>query len=245
MVSPEPLEPLFDPAEIKRRCQELESASPEGVLAFALASYPKVAISTAFGVEGCALIDMATRIKPDIVVFTIDTDYLFPETLELKQRMIERYRLNVTVLKSQLTIEQQTARYGLNLYESNPDQCCALRKVEPARRAVQGLDAWIAGLRRDQAATRSAISVLELYEHEDGRPYVKVNPFCNWTRNDIWRYVVKHGVPYNMLYDRGYKSISCWPCTRPVDVDAPERAGRWAGFGKTECGIHSFAPKKA
>jgi phosphoadenosine phosphosulfate reductase len=149
------------------------------------------------------------------------------------------------VLEPKITIEEQNRTRGLDLYKSNPDECCAIRKVEPTRRAISGLDAWIAGLRRDQSNPRSNIGILERYDHEDGTPYVKVNPFCNWTRNQTWAYVVKNDVPYNELLDRGYKSIGCWPCTRPVGTDADERAGRWEGQAKTECGIHTFAARKA
>src|SRR5262249_24680829 len=149
-------------------------------------------------------------------VFTIDTDYLFAETQALQARLVEKYKLNLTVFRPLITIEEQERKHGLKLYESNSDQCCAIRKVEPTQRAIQGLDAWIAGLRRDQSKAREATQILELYEHEDGQPYVKVSPLVSWTRKDTWAYVVQHGVPYNELLDKGYKSIGCWPCTRPV-----------------------------
>jgi len=236
---------MFDLEALRRKNAELETATPAEILAFAFATYPKVAISTAFGVEGCALIDMAVRLKPDVAVFTIDTDYLFTETLALKQRLVDKYRLNLTTLKPLLTIAEQEQRHGLRLYESNPDLCCGIRKVEPNQRAIRGLDAWIAGLRRDQAQTRGAIDILERYDHDDGTPYVKVNPLANWTRKDTWAYVVKHEVPYNELLDQGFKSIGCGPCTRAVGAGEDERAGRWAGRGKTECGIHSFTQRKA
>jgi phosphoadenosine phosphosulfate reductase len=234
----------FDPAALRERSRALESATPQQILEFALATWPRIAISTAFGVEGCALVDMAVRIKADVPIFTVDTDYLFPESLALMERMRERYRLNLTVFKPLLTIDEQEARHGLRLYQSDPDRCCAIRKVEPVKRAILGLDAWVAGIRRDQSKTRAAIDILELYEHEDGAPYVKVSPLLNWTREETWRYVMANQVPYNELADRGYRSIGCWPCTQPVLASDDERAGRWAGQGKTECGIHTFAAKK-
>jgi phosphoadenosine phosphosulfate reductase len=236
---------LFDPEAIRRKSAELETAEPQDILRFVFSTYPKVAISTAFGLEGCALIDLAVKIKPDVRVFTIDTDYLFPDTLALKDRLVEKYRLNLTVLKPAITIEEQARRYGKDLYASNPDQCCAIRKVEPNRRAILGLDAWIAGLRRDQSATRANIGILERYDHDDGTPYVKVNPLANWTRKHTWAYVLVNEVPYNPLFDNGYKSVGCWPCTKPVAADAAERDGRWIDKDKLECGIHSFAQKKA
>jgi len=235
---------MFEPDALARKSKELEGATPEQILAFAFETYPKIAISTAFGVEGCALVDMAVKLRPDVPVFTVDTDYLFAETLALRDRLVEKYKLNLKVLRPLITIEEQTQRHGLNLYQSNPDQCCAIRKVEPAQRAIEGLDAWITGLRRDQSESRAAIQILERYDHADGQPYVKVNPLANWTRKDTWRYVMANGVPYNELLDRGYKSVGCWPCTRPVGEGEDERAGRWAGQGKTECGIHTFAARK-
>ena len=236
--------PLFDPAAVKAKSAALESATPQEILRFVFETYPNAAISTAFGLEGCALIDMAVRIKPDVPVFTIDTDYLFPETLALKDILLARYKLNLKVIKPQLTIAQQEQRYGAKLYETNPDQCCAIRKVEPNRRAIAGLDAWIAGLRRDQTALRANTDILERFDHDDATPYIKVNPLANWSRKNVWDYVLDKGVPYNELLDRNFKSIGCWPCTRPVADGEDERAGRWAGRGKTECGIHTFAQKR-
>jgi phosphoadenosine phosphosulfate reductase len=236
---------MFDSDALAKKSAELETATPEQILAFAFETYPKIAISTAFGVEGCALVDMAVRQRPDVQVFTVDTDYLFAETLVLRERLVEKYKLNLKVFKPLITIDEQTQRHGLNLYQSNPDQCCAIRKVEPTQRAIEGLDAWIAGLRRDQGESRKGIAILERYDHADGQPYVKVNPLANWTRKDTWRYVMANQVPYNELLDRGYKSVGCWPCTRPVGEGEDERAGRWAGQGKTECGIHTFATRKS
>src|SRR5262245_8227851 len=184
------MEDRFQVQALARKSAELEGKTPQEILAFVFDVYPKAAISTAFGVEGCALIDMAVRLRPDVPVYTIDTDYLFPETLALKERLASRYRLHLTVLKPLLTVEEQEARHGLRLYESDPDQCCAIRKVEPNRRAIRGLEAWIAGLRRDQAGSRGTIDILERYDHEDGTPYVKVNPLANWTRKDTWAYVM-------------------------------------------------------
>jgi phosphoadenosine phosphosulfate reductase len=187
---------------------------------------------------------MAAGLKPDIKVFTIDTDFLFPESIELRARFEEKYGIRVEVLRGQVTIEEQNRKFGVRLFETNTDLCCQLRKVEPTGRALKGLDAWIAGLRRDQSKTRAAIDILETYERPDEPPLVKVNPLANWTRKDTWKYLLDHEVPYNPLLDRGFKSIGCWPCTQPVGADADERAGRWGGQ-KTECGIHTFLERKA
>lgn len=235
----------MDPAELEAKSAALESAPAQDILAFALETYaPRVAISTAFGVEGCALVHMAVQIDPSVRVFTVDTGYLFEETQALKQRFVEKYGIRIETFHPELSVAEQDARHGPRLYERDSDACCAMRKVEPTRRALAGLDAWIAGLRRDQGSdTRARLSILERYEHDDGTPLVKVHPLASWTRNDTWRYVLENEVPYNPLLDQGYKSIGCWPCTRAVDADAGERDGRWGGR-KAECGIHTFLPRR-
>lgn len=231
--------------DLEAQSRAFEGAPPEEILRFAYATWPRVAISTAFGVEGCALIDMAVKIHgaDGLQVFTVDTHFLFDETQALRRRLEERYAIRVTVFSGSVTLEEQDRRFGERLYERDTDQCCALRKVEPTRRALAGLDAWIAGLRRDQGESRRGIQILERYDHPDGSPLVKVNPLANWTRKDTWAYVMKHDVPYNPLLDQGYTSIGCWPCTRPVEAGADERAGRWGGQ-KAECGIHTFMIRK-
>jgi phosphoadenosine phosphosulfate reductase len=232
----------IDIEELKTKSRELENASAADILRYALQRYPKIAISTAFGAEGCALVHLAASIKNDIQIFTIDTDFLFPEAIELRQKFVEKYRINLSILKGEVSIEEQNRRHGLDLWRRDTDLCCALRKVEPTARALVGLDAWIAGLRRDQSATRAAIDVLELYEPASG-PLVKVNPLLNWTRRDTWDYLLKNEVPYNPLLDQGYTSIGCQPCTRPVGDGEDERAGRWGGQ-KLECGIHTFMARR-
>jgi phosphoadenosine phosphosulfate reductase len=235
-------------AEAHQRAQELETQTPEEILRWAFATFPqeKIAISTAFGPEGCALVAMASQIQPGVRVFTIDTDFLFEESIALRRRFLEKYAIDLQVLKGEVTLAEQNRRFGLNLWQRDTDQCCALRKVEPTKRALHGLDAWIAGLRRDQSGTRAEIEVVELYERDSEPPLVKVNPLVSWTRKHTWDYLLKHEVPYSPLLDQGYKSIGCWPCTKPVAADAPdqsERAGRWGGT-KAECGIHTFMAKK-
>jgi phosphoadenosine phosphosulfate reductase len=234
---------LFDPEELKAKSRELESASAKEILAFAFATWPRVAISTAFGPEGCALIHLAVQLKPDVPVFTVDTGFLFEESIALRQQLVEKYGINLKVLEGQVSLIEQERLHGPRLYERDTDLCCALRKVEPTERALDGLDAWIAGLRRDQGKSRATIDLLERYDHKDGAPLVKVNPLARWTRKDTWDYLLKNEVPYNPLLDRGYKSIGCWPCTQPVDAGADERAGRWGGQ-KAECGIHTFMSRK-
>jgi phosphoadenosine phosphosulfate reductase len=226
------------------QAQTLETRSPEEILRWAFDTFPKIAISTAFGPEGCALVAMASQIRPGVRVFTIDTDFLFEESVALRKQFADKYPIDLQVLKGEVTLAEQNRRHGLNLWQRDTDQCCALRKVEPTKRALHGLDAWIAGLRRDQGQSRAGLEIVELYEREGEAPLVKVNPLARWTRKDTWDYLLKHEVPYNPLLDNGYKSIGCWPCTRPVAADADERSGRWGGQ-KAECGIHTFMAKKA
>lgn len=230
------------PDALKAQSAALEGRSPVEILSFALATWDRIAISTGFGPEGCALVHMAVGLRPDLPIFTVDTGFLFAETVALRERFVERYQINLTVLEGKTSLIEQARLYGPRLYERDTDRCCALRKVEPTERALDGLDAWIAGLRRDQSASRAGIDILERYEHR-GAPLVKVNPLANWTRGDTWRYLLDHDVPYNPLLDQGYRSIGCAPCTRPVGADEDERAGRWDGQ-KQECGIHTFLPRK-
>lgn len=232
--------PAIDVAAARAR---LDGAAPEAVLEWAFAQFPRIAISTAFGPEGCALVAMAVAIKPDVKIFTVDTDFLFPESVALRERFADKYGVCIEVLRGEVSLDEQNRRHGLNLWQRDTDQCCALRKVEPTERALKGLDAWIAGIRRDQSQTRADIDVVELYERPEG-PLYKINPLLHWTRNDTWKYLLAHEVPYNPLLDQGYKSIGCWPCTRAVGDGDDERAGRWGGQ-KAECGIHTFMPRKS
>jgi len=235
----------IDTMELAARAAELDGKPPQEILAYALEHYaPHVAISTAFGVEGCALVDMATRIDPKVQVFTVDTGYLFRETQQLKARLVDKYDLNLTVFEPRLSVPEQERAHGLRLYQTDSDRCCQMRKVEPTARALEGLDAWIAGLRRDQSKSRAGISPLDVMLRPDGSKLVKVHPLYAWTRKDVWRYVMDNDVPYNELLDQGYTSVGCWPCTRAVGEGEGERAGRWNG-AKAECGIHTFMNRAA
>jgi phosphoadenosine phosphosulfate reductase len=236
---------LMNPQDISNEERRLTEAPPEEILAFAFERFRgRIAISTAFGAEGCALIDMAHMVDSSVPIFYVDTGFAFRETNEVKQRIEEKYGIAVQVFRPQLTVPQQAAAHGERLYERDPDGCCAMRKVEPLQRALRALDAWVSARRRDMASTRVALPVLELVVQPDGRDLCKVNPFARWTRKEVWTYLLAHDVPYNPLYDQGYASIGCWPCTRPLRAGEPERAGRWSGTNKVECGIHTFLAAK-
>jgi phosphoadenosine phosphosulfate reductase len=214
-----------------------ERWKPEQVLAWAFATYgDNIAMATGFGVEGMALLDIAFQVNPDVKVFTGDTEFLFPETYDLIDRVEAHYGIKVERLYSELTPEEQDRAYGKALWARDPDQCCSLRKVEPLRRRLASLDAWVTAIRRDQTSERAGVRKVDWDEKFN---LVKISPLADWTRKAIWNYVVKHDVPYNPLHDRNYPSIGCTHCTRAVQPGEDPRAGRWSGFRKTECGLHT------
>ncbi|MBX6396014.1 MAG: phosphoadenylyl-sulfate reductase [Alicyclobacillaceae bacterium] len=226
----------LDEAEVAAWSEELEGKDPQDILKWALDRFhPYVALACSFGAEDVVLVDMLSRIRPDARIFYLDTDLLFPETYEVRDRVIERYRPNLLQVRPDLTVEEQAAEYGDALWARDPNACCNLRKVEPLRRVLAGLDAWITGIRREQAPTRANARVVEV-DRKFG--LVKFNPLAAWTHRQVWAYIHEHKVPYNVLHDRGYPSIGCAPCTRPVRPGEDPRAGRWSGFDKTECGLH-------
>ena len=214
-----------------------EDWNPEEVLAWAFRSYgQRLAVATGFGVEGMALIDMAVRLNPQVKVFTGDTEFLFPETYDLIDRVEEHYGIEIERLYSDRTPEEQERAYGKALWSRDPDLCCNLRKVEPLRRKLATLDAWATAIRRDQTAARAMTGKID-WDERFG--LVKIAPLADWTREMIWGYVVRHNVPYNPLHDRNYPSIGCTHCTRAVVPGEDPRAGRWSGFQKSECGLHA------
>lgn len=213
-----------------------ESWRPERILAWAFETFGKrVAISSAFGAEGMVLIDMASRVHPDFRLFTIDTEFLFAETYNLMDRIEQRYGITIERVFSQLSPEEQQRVHGPALWGRNPDQCCQLRKVEPLRRKLTELGAWITSIRRDQTEARAGIRKIG-WDAKFG--LVKVNPLADWTSKQVWQYVREHDVPYNKLHDLDYPSIGCTHCTRSVQPGEDPRSGRWPGFTKTECGLH-------
>jgi phosphoadenosine phosphosulfate reductase len=214
-----------------------ESWTTEQALSWAFATYgDDLAIATGMGVEGMALLDIALKINPDAKVFTGDTEFLFPETYDLIDRVERRYGIKIEKLYSELTPEEQEKEFGTKLWARDPDQCCAIRKVEPLRRKLATLDAWVTAIRRTQTAERAAVRKIDWDAKFN---LVKISPLADWTREMVWSYVVKNDVPYNPLHDRNYPSIGCTHCTRAVKPGEDPRAGRWSGFGKTECGLHT------
>jgi phosphoadenosine phosphosulfate reductase len=197
--------------------------------------FPRLTMATAFGAEGCCILHMLAEIEPSVHVFNLETGYQFPETLALRERIRERYGIEVELVQPELSVAEYEAEHGGPLYRCRPDQCCEDRKIQPLRRVVSDYDAWISAIRRDQTTDRAKASTV----HWDAKfGLVKINPLLNWTKEDIWSFIVQNDVPYNPLHDEGYPSIGCWPCTRPVQEGQDERSGRWAGSTKKECGLH-------
>jgi thioredoxin-dependent adenylylsulfate APS reductase len=234
---------LMDELEAGEAAVELDDQEPQAVLGWAIEKFGRnLGICSSFQAEGCALIDMAWRIDPGIRVFTIDTGRQPEETYKLIERIRDRYGIRVEIfLPDTKVVEQMVTRHGTNLFHKSVNMrllCCQVRKVLPLRRALVNFDAWVTGLRRDQWATRSNIRKIEI-DHDHGG-IVKFAPLADWTEEEVWDYLRANDVPYNELYDKGYKSIGCGPCTRAVKADADPRSGRWwweTGAPK-ECGMH-------
>lgn len=226
-------------AELKAWSASFEAKQPQDVLEAAIERYArKILLACSFGAEDVVLVDMVHRINPSVPLFYLDTEFLFPETYATRDRVIERYGLQpaqVIHVKSLLTPQKQAESYGDALWASNPDQCCQLRKVEPLTRILQGYEAWITGIRRDQAPSRANAGLIE-WDQKFG--LVKTNPLARWTWTDVWTYIKVYEVPYNPLHDHNYPSIGCTYCTAPVASGDDPRAGRWKNFSKTECGLH-------
>lgn len=213
-----------------------EARSLDDLLQWALSTFgDKVAQVTSFGPTGMVVLDRLAKLSPGIRVITLDTQFLFDETYQLWAEVQRRYPIQLDIRRPSLTPEAQAQKYGSELWRHSPDQCCYLRKVIPLQNVLQGLEAWLTGLRRDQSPSRADLSLVTW----DGKyGLVKINPLASWTRNQVWSYILEHKVPYNTLHDQGYASVGCTHCTQPTPNVADERSGRWQGHQKIECGIH-------
>lgn len=215
---------------------ELEGGSAEDTLRWAINRFgARVALATGLGTEGCVLIRMLSEIDRNARIFYLDTDLLFPETYALLSELQEKYGVHFERHASRSSLETQAVTHGERLWERLPDTCCQLRKVDPLREVLSGLSAWITAIRREQTTARAGARVVE---RDLKFNLIKINPLAGWSRRDVWRYIQRHNIPYNPLYDLGYRSIGCQPCTTLVQSGEDERAGRWRGTAKTECGLH-------
>ena len=229
--------------EVSEETERLECLSLDELLCWCWNYFgDKAAIGTSFQGSGLVIIDHALRNGCNFPIFTIDTGLLFPETLELKKKLEDFWDVKIQSVHPEQTIEEQKKTMGPELWKTNPDSCCQMRKVLPLQSKLSSLDVWITGLRRGQSDQRKSTNVLEMYEFDKLREsYIfKLNPMVNWSRERVWSYIEVHKIPYNTLHDKGYRSIGCWPCTKAISDGQDERAGRWEGFDKTECGIHTF-----
>jgi phosphoadenosine phosphosulfate reductase len=219
---------------------DLEGCDPQRILAWAVEQFaPSLTMATAFGAEGCALLAMLADVAPNgkgVQVINLDTGYQFPETLELREKILRRYGIAVELVRPAESVEQMERRLGGPIYGTNPDECCRIRKIEPLKRALDGYTAWISSIRRDQTSVRAQARAVD-WDAKFG--LIKVSPLAGWTAQDVWAYIRVNEVPYNRLHDRGYPSIGCWPCTRAVQPGEDARAGRWSNFAKLECGLHT------
>ncbi len=232
---------VVDLAALEAASQSLEAAHPREIIAWAVERYfPKLTMATAFGPEGCVIIHFLSQVEPRTHVFNLDTGYQFPETLELRERIQRRYGVEIELKGHPQSVAQYEAANGGPLYKTNPDQCCADRKVNVLRGAAQGMLAWMSGIRRDQSTDRAKVAIVGW---DKKFKLVKISPLANWTKGQVWDLIVREQIPYNPLHDQGFTSIGCWPCTRAVMYGEDERAGRWSGTAKTECGLHTLDEK--
>jgi len=231
---------------------EFEAERPEEIIAWAVKEFaPRFAMTSSFGPESGVLLHMASRIDPAIPVLFLETGYHFPETLAYRDELAKLLGLAhiVNLRANPKKKEGVAAEYQGVPFETNPDLCCHINKVEPLDEALTGYDAWMSGIRRQQTDFRKSIRIIEEYSAAkasadpssggEGGLY-KISPLANFTSRDAWWYLKEHHIPQHPLYEKGYLSIGCRPCTRPVQAGDDERSGRWAGKAKKECGIHTF-----
>jgi phosphoadenosine phosphosulfate reductase len=219
---------------------DLEARGARERLAWAVETYgARLLFTSSFGPGSGVLLHLWSEVARGLPVHFIDTGYLFEETLAYRDAVAAKLHLDVVVLKPPMERGRFLEKYGLTLFRDDPDRCCAINKVEPLQLALPGKDAWVSGLRRDQSKTRSETPIAL---RTDGP--LKVHPLADWTARDVYRYLKEHDVPEHPMFEEGYVSVGCAPCTRPVMPGEDERAGRWSGSAKTECGLHTFLKAK-
>jgi phosphoadenosine phosphosulfate reductase len=215
--------------------EELEALSAKELIRWAHAEFgERLCLTCSWQKQSSVLVHLVSELGVDMDVVELDTHLFFRESYETRERLVERYGLEL-IRPDIITVAEQHAAEGPNLWETDPDRCCHIRKVEPLIEALRPYDAWISGIRRDQSPSRSSTPKVVWSERYG---VWKIHPLAGWEETDVWGYVYANDIPYNPLHDSGYRSIGCIPCTRPTTPDEEERAGRWAGSDKLECGIH-------
>jgi thioredoxin-dependent adenylylsulfate APS reductase len=235
---------------LEERSTDFEGLTALEIVTWALESYhPRLALACSFQAEGSVLIDMMYRVRgPGFRIFTLDTGRLNQETYDCMDAIRARYGVGIEVyFPDAMKVQEMVRSHGLNLFYNSIDLrklCCGVRKVEPLKRALKGLDAWMTGLRREQAVTRVDVRKIELDRDHDN--IVKINPLADWSSDEVWNYIRRHDLPYNRLHRQGYPSIGCAPCTRAVKPGEDARAGRWwwENPDTRECGLHVSSEAK-
>lgn len=226
---------LNNVSSLEEQASVLEKETAEAVLRFATDRYPSITLACSFGAEDVVLVDMLQSISPETDIFYLDTNVHFAQTYETRDRLSERYGVKFKQVQPVITLNEQAELYGDELWKREPNDCCNIRKVTPLTNHLQQYDAWITGIRREQAPTRANSKKVEL---DTKFGLIKFNPLVDWTEGDVWRYIHNHKLIYNPLHDNGYPSIGCEHCTRQIAAGEDPRAGRWSGSEKTECGLH-------
>ena len=223
-------------SDISTLSQEFETKTPQEILRWAADAFaPDIAVSTSFQTQSMPLLHMVTQVMPDVHVLFLDTGYHFWDTLAFRERVQHEWRLKVVDLYRDSRWDAFVRDHIRTLPLEDPNLCCYVHKVQPMQKALAGLRAWVSGIRRDQTAQRAHAHILEL----QSGGLVKINPLLTWTKADIRQYIEAHHLPAHPLYERGYRSVGCAPCTAAVGAGEDDRAGRWVGRGKTECGLHT------
>jgi phosphoadenosine phosphosulfate reductase len=227
---------MFSAGEIERLSEEFETKTPQEIIQWAVdAFWPQIALSSSFQTQSVPLLHMASLVRRDILIFFLDTGYHFWETHMFREQLASHWQLNVLDLYRDPRWDVFARQQTRSLPVADPNLCCFIHKVQPMQKALQDMKAWISGIRRDQTAARAHARILEL--QDDG--LLKINPLLNWTKEDIQKYAKEHRLPAHPLFQRGYRSIGCSPCTIAIGLNDDERAGRWSGHAKTECGLHT------
>ena len=227
---------MISTAEIQRLSEEFETKTPQEIIRWAVDTFwPQVALSSSFQTQSVPLLHMASLIRRDILIFFLDTGYHFWETNMFREQLSSHWQLNVLDLYRDPRWDVFARQHIRSLPIDDPNLCCFIHKVQPMQKALKDMKAWISGIRRDQTSVRAGARILEL--QDDG--LLKINPLLNWTKEDVQYYTKEHRLPAHPLFQRGYRSIGCSPCTVAIGVNDDERAGRWSGRSKTECGLHT------
>lgn len=226
----------LSPGEIRQISKKFREKDPWEVLRWGAEKFGKsMVLACSFGYEDVALVHMLHRVAPETDIFYLDTDLLFPETYETRDRLAKALDKTFIRVRPEYSLEEQAKLWGEELWKRDANACCGIRKVNPLRRFLKGYSAWCTGIRREQSPTRAHTEVVE-WDYQFG--LLKLNPLAYWSAKEVWAYIREHNIPYNPMHDRRYPSIGCVPCTRQVQPGEDSRAGRWSGMDKTECGLH-------